>query len=239
MKNLHFITGVPKSGTSLITSVLKQNKDIHIEEKSFLNNIFANLALNWTENDSKKESVFNSLIEGYYKDTSKKVVFDRGNMWPQLIPLTNALFKEPVKILCVVRNLAQILSVLEKEYREKPFNLIFAGDQISTVEGRCQGHASSNGLVGNVLLGIHDAIMGGYDEQFLFVDYNNFCNEPKSQLQRITEFFNIPEAEYDLKNIDYKGKKVSLQPEYVNCVEYIGINLYEQYSKATFWDAWI
>jgi sulfotransferase len=241
MKEVYFIFGLPKSGTALLTSVLKQNTKLHIEENSYLSNIIANLASNWTEikDTEKKKNVYKGIVDGFYKSAEQNIIFDSSNQWPSLIKVMNEVQSSPIKILNLVRNPAEIISVFEKEYRENPFALSFSGNQISTIHMRNQTLLMSDGLVGSSLMALENAVTTGYQKQMLFVDYNNFCNEPSSQMKRITEFFNLPKYSYDFKNINYKNKIVSLQPELLNCIDLIGLNNYQQYSQTTFWDAWI
>jgi len=100
---------------------------------------------------------------------------------------------------------------------------------------------------------IKDAIVMGYLDRFLFVDYNRYCSSPKAQTRRIYDFFEIPYFDHDFKNINqeeiYNDHAVGLpnlhkiKPEInkttVNCVEYLGLELYEQYNREIFWNAWI
>jgi membrane-anchored protein YejM (alkaline phosphatase superfamily) len=91
----------------------------------------------------------------------------------------------------------------------------------------------------------------GYLDRFLFVDYNRFCNTPKSQTKRIYDFLELPSFEHDYNNIVQEGSSIlnglpsaykvrkELDKTTVNCVEYLGLDLYEQYNREIFWNAWI
>ena len=98
-----------------------------------------------------------------------------------------------------------------------------------------------------------DAITMGYLDRMLFVDYNRFCNSPKSQLKRIYDFFELPFDQHNLQKIEqtevYNDQatqlpnlhkiKPTISKTTVNCVEHLGLDLYQQYNREIFWDAWI
>jgi hypothetical protein len=88
---------------------------------------------------------------------------------------------------------------------------------------------------------IQDAITMGYLDRMLFIDYGRFCGSPKSQTKRMYEFFELPEFTHDYQNIvgENMGDRTTLVKNTVNCVEYLGLNLYEQYNREIFWNAWV
>jgi len=93
----------------------------------------------------------------------------------------------------------------------------------------------------------------GYLDRFLFVDYGRYCSSPRSQTKRIYDFFELPYFDHDFDNIEqtetYNDMSVGLPNLHkikskvnkttVNFVEYLGLELYEQYNREIFWNAWI
>ena len=72
-------------------------------------------------------------------------------------------------------------------------------------------------------------------------------------MKRIYDFFELPEFTHDLQNIEqteiYDDSatklpnlhkiKPRLEKTTINCVDYLGLDLYQQYNREIFWDAWI
>ena len=93
----------------------------------------------------------------------------------------------------------------------------------------------------------------GYIDRLLFVDYNRFCSTPKAQMKRIYDFYEMEKFDHDFEKIEQDEKyndlavglpnlhkiKSTLDKTTVNCVEYLGLDLYEQYNREIFWNAWI
>lgn len=264
MRTIHFIAGLPRAGSTMICNILKQNTQIHAEAVSSLSSILASNHAHWQsfdankiyQNDAAKLGVMAGIIQGYYQHIEKPIVFDKSLNWISLIPLIETVTQHKVKILCMVRNPAEILASFEKLRKNNP--TFFGGvDQnlreSSSIAARAYHYAGPNGLLGLAHAHVKDAVVMGYLDRLLFVDYSRFCNSPKSQTKRIYDFFELPAFEHDFQNIEqtevyndtmspfpgmYKIKN-KLERTTINCVEYLGLDLYQQYNREIFWDAWI
>lgn len=264
MKNLHFIVGLPRSGSTMITNILKQNPEIHGESVSSLSQIFSEIFTNWNNIEANKENpnnarmcdVLKGVIEGYYESTSKPIIFDKNRMWISKIPILESISKEKVKMLVCVRNPAEILASFEKIKRDNP-TVATATDMnlgsMSTIASRAMFYSGPDGAMGIAHTLIKDALTMGYMDRLLFVEYNRFCNTPKSQMARIYKFFEIESFEHDFDNIEQDEVyndfahnlpnlhkiKPKVDRTTVNPVDYLGLDLFQQYNSQIFWDALI
>lgn len=261
---LYFISGLPRAGSTLITNLLKQNPEIHGESVSSLASLIGSVNASWSSieankeyrNDKAKVGVMNGILEGYYSHVDKPIVFDKDRGWVPLIGQVEAVTQKQAKMIICVRNPAEILTSFERLRKDNP--LFFTNVDASLREGsnissRAYYYAGPDGALGLSHRNLKDAITMGYTDRFLFVDYNRFCNSPKSQTKRIYDFFELPDFKHDYANITQDEKyndtavglpnlhkiKPSLEKTTVNCVEYLGLDLYEQYNREIFWDAWI
>jgi sulfotransferase len=260
MKTINFISGLPRSGSSLISNILKQNDSIHSETISSLSSIVESVNSNWNnfetnrifENDKSKIGVLKSAIQGYYDHCDKSIIFDRSLNWIPLIGLMESILQKQVKILVCVRNPAEILSSFERLYKENPLDFTEINQRLresSSIASRAYHYAGPEGILGTTHRNLKDAIVMDYKDRLLFVDYNLYCGTPKSQTKRIYDFFEMKHFDHDFNNIitdDYNDKipkMFKLKPELskttVNCVQYLGLDLYEQYNREIFWNAWV
>jgi sulfotransferase len=260
MKKIYFVAGLPRSGSTLIINVLKQNPNIYGAAVSSLCTIVDAIYTGWDNiqankeypNDEAKKRVIKAAIENYH-GTDKNFIFDKDTMWINKISLLEDIFQKEVKILCPVRNPAEILSSYEKMKRNHPLKCIIPENGKTTIASRCFHYAGPDGVLGTAHALHKDAIVGGNLDKLLFVDYNNFCSTPKMQLKRIYDFFELPKFTHDINNIEQTEKyndivtgyvdphkvRPQLEKQTTNCIEYLGLDLYEQYNKQIFWDAWI
>jgi len=263
-KKFYFVTGLPQSGSTLITNILSQNPEIHGEPISSLSVNISFLNQNWSRleqnriypNEDAKIGSIKGLMDGYYSHVKKPIIIDNDRNWIPLIGIMEKLLQEKIKMIVCVRNPAEILASLEKIRKENSLfssKVDFELGPKSNIASRCYYYSSPEGDLGVSHRNLNDAIIMGYLDRFLFVDYTNFCNMPKAQTKRIYEFLDLPQFDHDFDNIETNpnyhsengsypniGKtRKKLHRSTFNCVEYLGIELYEQYNREIFWDAWV
>lgn len=262
METLYFVAGLPRSGSTLIINLLKQNPSIHGEAVSSLSSIFSSIHACWNDIEANKEyaneqakiNVLKGVLNNYHSHINKPIIFDKDRSWISKIGLLEAILEKQVKILCPVRNPAEILASFEKIRLNNPKTICLPDQTLrerSTIASRTYFYAGPEGCLGMAHAHTLDAVTGGYLNRLLFVDYNKFCNSPKYQMKRIYEFFELPEFTHDFENIkqdeeykfiglpDLHKIKPTLEKTTINCVQYLGLNLYEQYNREIFWNAWI
>ena len=264
MKTLYFIAGLPRSGSTMICNILKQNPQIHAEAVSSLSSLIGSVHANWYSfetnkeypNDRAKQGVIKGIIEGYYKHIDKPIVFDKDRQWVTHIALLESILDVKVKILCCVRNPAEILASFERLRKTNPQFFSLPDQSLretSTIASRAYFYAGPQGAMGLAHAHIKDAVTMGYLDRMLFVDYGRYCNSPKGQTKRIYDFFEIPHFDHTFSKIEQEEQyndlavglpnlhkiKPKLEKTTMNCVQYLGLDLYQQYNSQVFWDAWI
>ena len=265
-KQIHFITGLPRSGIGLLTTILDQNPEIRGEPVSSLCDIFAKVHAAWMDvpqnqiipggNIRTKANVLRSVLQGYHDDVTKPIIADANLDWSHYLSLIEQVLQTPVKVIVCVRNPAEILASLERLRQKNPlgFNSIdIKVNKVNSLESRCYHYSQPKGILGRSHVAIRDAVTMGHLDKMLFVDYNRFCNSPRSNMKRVYEFLGMPAFDHDFEDIrsrvscnDYclslpniTAIKPQLDRTVINPVQYIGLDLYDQYNKQIFWNAWI
>jgi sulfotransferase len=107
---LHFLSGLPRSGSTLLTSILAENPEIHAEGVSGLCDLMWSAAQSvkrnqqWNGNPRNTEQIVRDLPSLYYRDVQKPIVIDKCRAWT--LPLNMQMIREyvtpdPKVILCV------------------------------------------------------------------------------------------------------------------------------------------
>jgi sulfotransferase len=119
---IHFIAGLPRSGSTLLRAILHQNPRVKVGVSSRLFFLTSNLvALMSADNtltrvtDLQRRNILCSLFTSFYPN-SQQLVFDTNRLWPARIPLLKEVLLD-FKIICCVRNPAWILDSYERIYR--------------------------------------------------------------------------------------------------------------------------
>lgn len=251
---IHFISGLPRAGASLISDILTQNPEVHANGYSSLSQVIKFAVQAWDSahvgkptNTTDKINTLSAMIKGYYAHNTKPVIFDNSLQWVSMISVLETILQTEVKILICVRNPAEILSSFEKIRKQNPLLKLDVDNALkdNSIASRAYFYSGPEGILGITHRNIQDAIIMGYLDRFLFVDYNRFCSSPKSQTKRIYDFFKLNYFEHDFENIakvnplDWSIKNMPINKTTVNCVEYLGLDLYEQYNRQIFWNAWV
>lgn len=263
-KTLYFISGLPQAGSSLICNILKQNPEIHGQSVSSLSSLLKVNHVTWNQhsenreyrNDQAKAGTLRAIVDGYYSHIDKPIILDKSLNWTNQINMMEQILQREIKIIACVRNPAEILATYEKIRQENPLFLTKADavlGESSSIASRAYHYAGPEGILGTTHRNLKDAALNGYADRLLFVDYNRYCNTPKAQTKRIYDFLGLTNFEHDFQNIEQTEQyddvaaglpgahrvNRELLKDTINAAAYLGLDLYQQYNREIFWDAWI
>lgn len=213
MKKIHFINGMPRSGSTLLCNILAQNPKFHVTPTSGLSELVFGVHRFWktnpvikaSETSEKQLQIIRDLFQSYHQDTDRPVVFNKSRGWAQQIELVENALQEPVKIITTTRKITSILASLEKLYRKEIKNIdspMEIDASMLTLEGRVGAWTASNGLVGGTFNAIRDAIMRGHRSKFLFVDFEELTAKPKTAIEEIYDFLEEKVYKHDFNNVE-------------------------------------
>jgi len=209
-KKIHFISGLPRSGSTLLTAIFNQNP-------RFNSNITDPLAVlvkgtveaSQTGAGSKaavpEDRVFNSirgLVNGFYHSISQEVVFNTNRGWTVITPLVKRVFPGS-KILLCVRDINWILDSFELAHRRNPLAVNSTmGGLSQTVYSRVTDLMSESGIVGFPYVGLKQAITSNERDIIMLVEYDDLCKNPKSIMEKIYKFIDEPYFDHDFDNVE-------------------------------------
>jgi len=218
MKEVFFINGMPRSGSTLLCNILAQNPEFHVTPTSGLSELVRGIHQFWKQNPVIKASetpekqlqIIKDLFQSYHSDTDRPTVFNKSRGWSTLVELVENALGHPIKILTTTRKITCILSSLEKLYR-KEIKLINSpmetGPNLGTLEGRINTWTSQEGLVGSTFNTIRDAVMRGHRDKFHFVDFDELTQTPKRVIQGVYRFLGKEYYNHDFNNIPQYTKE--------------------------------
>jgi len=203
MTQFHFISGLPRSGSTLLAAILRQNPAITAGMSSPVGGIFSAMqkavslgnegAMFLT--DQQREWYLRAAFYGHYgaPPPSAGIIFDTNRLWPSKLPTLVKLFPN-CRIVCCVRQIAWIMDSIERLIRRNTWELsgIFGFEPGGTVYSRCAGLASSNGLVGFALDALREGFYGEHCDRLLFVEYSALAKAPRDTVRAIYEWLGIP-----------------------------------------------
>jgi sulfotransferase len=216
MKKFFFISGLPRSGSTLLCNILAQNDNVFVSKAtSGCHDVLFNVRNQWDKliehqaeglNYDQLKRVLQSVLNSYHS-TDKNIVIDKGRGWLSLIEMAEFILGYTPKIIVPVRNLREILSSFEKLWRNSTGSsqwLFEQGDYIKsqTVEGRCDIWASAGQPVGLAYNRVKDAISRGYKNNLLFVEFDDLTSKPSQTLKMVYDYLELPYYQHNFNNVE-------------------------------------
>ena len=210
MKKYHFITGLPRSGSTLLNSILKQNPRFHASitdpladiTKGVIETIQTGPGIKYEVPISRRINTVKGMFSGYYQEIDKEVIFNTNRAWTLLTPQVNAIFPESRFIVCV-RDIAWIIDSFEKAHIENPMTVNTVSGSIGgTVYSRAEALMGNGGIIGFPYIGIKQAITGNEKHKLLIIEYDRLCQTPDLIMKAIYSFIDEPFFDHDFNNVE-------------------------------------
>jgi len=212
---IHFISGLPRSGSTLFSAILRQNPRFHAMMTSPVGGIYMamlgavsrkNEAAVFIDADQKRELLAGVFRNYYHAIGAAKLVFDTNRVWCSKMPAITQLFPE-AKVICCVRHIPWIMDSIERLERRNAFDLsgIFGFDAGSTVYTRVGRLAGSDGMVGYALDCLREAFYGGYADKMIIVTYEALTKDPEGTLKIVYDFIGEEPFEHDFDDVEYSA----------------------------------
>jgi sulfotransferase len=213
MKSYYFISGLPRSGSTLLSAILRQNSKFYADIASPLQSIVTNTIdfisgcesnLNLTV--ERRKDILLSLFDGYYSFLEKPVVFDSSRAWTKNTTLLQELFPN-TKILCCVRDIPWIINSFEIINKKNPFysSMLVKKELSDNVFSRSDAMMDNNcGIIAGSWISLQEGFALN-PEMIYFVEYDNLCKNPENEMKNIYKFLEQPYYSHDFDNVEYSN----------------------------------
>jgi hypothetical protein len=202
MKNIYFLSGLPRSGSTVLAAILNQNPKIHTTATSGLIDMLVGTLKAWADSmamqaipdkiESEKEirQILHAICEAKYENISKPIILDKARGWSNDMNIQTMakVFGYKPKIIATVRNIPDCVASMVRV--AKPDNL--------------EEFLLNSPLVTHIKEA-YVALHSGYlfaPECILFVDYDDLLNNPKKEVDRVHKFLEIEDFNYNINAID-------------------------------------
>ena len=218
MKKFYTVCGFPRSGNTLLTSILNQNPDIHFTGTSSLPEVFYRLLLMTGEAESYLTSpshqnlcsLFQNAFESYYAHREEKYIIERSTwMTPYSYPLYNDFCPNQTRIIILVRSLTDIVKsylnicknfpgfYINQEYLQADKTTLYK----SELEEKVDIIFKKEGWVDRTLYSIKWLIDNDNLENIRILDYDDLVKNPEKSVNALYEYYNIPKYEHTFNNL--------------------------------------
>jgi len=256
MKEFFFISGLPRSGSTLLSAILRQNPEFYADISSPVQvlvksaiNVITNSESNHLIDENRRKSILHSLFNAYYENVKQKTVFDTNRSWTSKTSLLKILYPQ-TKIICCVRDIPWILDSFERiASKNTLWNASLTDEEANqTVTTRCDAlmDVKKEGQVVKPYLLLEEGMLLNPD-MIMLVEYESLCKNPESVMQELYSFINKPYYNHDFKNVEYENevydkalnmKSLHTVRKQISWQENLSIlpkSVWEKYSGKEFW----
>lgn len=210
---IHFISGLPRSGSTLLAALLLQNPALHAGITSPVGGMIGTMLREVSQgneaavmiDDVQRVALLRGIFQSYYHAVHpKRTVFDTNRAWTMRSDLLASLFPA-AKIICCVRQIPWIIDSVETLVRRNRFELskIFNFDPVGSVYARAEGLMAPSGMIGFAMAALKQAMHGADSDRLLLLPYDTLVREPAYAMRMVYEFTGLPPFEHDFENVAF------------------------------------
>ena len=215
-KQYHFLSGLPRSGNTLLSAILNQNPQVYSSPLSPVSTIMYNT---WTEltdeynirnNENRKrtEEFISSSLDLFYKDVTKPIIIDREKAWgtPNNLSMIKKYVTPNPKIIFTVRTITDILASfinLNSNYLiNEAYNAqYYSANYLTENDLICEYLMRHYSDIDKSILGLTSAFFPENTGVFHIVEYENLVNAPEETMTKIYEFLELENYKHNFSNI--------------------------------------
>lgn len=258
-QGIHFISGLPRAGSTLLAGILRQNPRFHAGMTSPVGAMYMALETAMSRrnetavfiDEHQRRTVLKGLFANYYDGIhTQKLVFDTNRAWCTKLPALVQLFPN-ARFICCVRNIGWIMDSVERLVRRNAFELsgMFGFEPGGTVYSRINRLAASDGLVGYALDALREAYFGEQAAKLILVEYQALTRAPRDTLNHLYAMLGEPPFDHDFENVVYEADDfdaalgtsglhtVRRRVEWVERQSILPPGLFERFENDMFWRA--
>jgi sulfotransferase len=212
MERIHFLSGMQRSGSTLLACLLNQHPEIHATATSPLLDIIGAAQCKLEECtgqftfdcETKSKILMSSIIESFHKDIEKPIIIDKHRGWPVVIREIELRYKKP-KIICTNRSVPEVISSFIQLIKNN-----------NTLDNTIDKTLRSNG-VSISINNRSDFLFNSYVDPprktiisalenhrdcLHMVEYNDIINSPQETMNKIYEFLEIESFDHNFNQIE-------------------------------------
>jgi len=183
---MYFLSGLPRSGSTLLGTLLSQRPDTYVSATSGLIDIMGAVATTFEQGPMATGTlddlypILGAVLESKYKGIQTPVVIDKSRGWPapQIMATMTKVQGQSPKIIATVRPIAECLASFMKiaKFNGNPKEFI------------------ANSPLAQHLFHSYRTLKEGWKavpENFLFIQYADLVADPQKECDRVADFLGI------------------------------------------------
>ncbi len=207
MKEIFFLSGLPRAGNTLFGSLMNQNPNVAVTANSITADMMGELFTlkktdifqNYPDHQSF-DNVAAKVFEHYYQDWKADYIIDRA---PWGMPANLNFLKHTrknIKIIVLVRDVIEVLASFVRWSEREP--TAFINKHAKTVEEKCDKLMNRDGVIVKELIAVKHLLLPQNEGLYHMVEYKDLVEHPKRTIEKIYDYLAIPKFKHRFINLD-------------------------------------
>ena len=207
MKEIFFLSGLPRAGNTLFGSLMNQNPNVAVTANSItadmMGELFSLKKIDIFQNypDHKSfDNVATKVFEHYYQDWKADYIIDRA---PWGMPANLGFLKHTrknIKIIVLVRDVIEVLASFVRWSQREPTS--FINKYAKTVEEKCDKLMNKDGVIVKELIAVKHLLHDENKGLYKIIEYNDLVEHPKRTIESVYDYLEIPKFKHHYTNLD-------------------------------------
>jgi len=217
VKHIHYLSGLQRTGSTLLACLLNQNPEIHATVTSPLLDVLLAACAKLEQCtdqftfdlETKLKILNSSIIDEFHSDINKSIIIDKSRGWPSMVLQLDKLYKKP-KIICTNRSIPEILSsfiqLINKNNKFNNYidNKIRSKGLPISINNRAEFLFNEYISPSRIIL---IESLEKYRECLHMVEYNDIINSPQDTMNGIYQFLEVESFNHNFDHIENTCKE--------------------------------
>lgn len=209
MKQYYFISGLPRSGSTLLSSILRQNPNFHAGVSTNLLSYVRSIIEAGSDGNKsvidpqRTKRIMMSAVDSFYQNIERNIVFDTNRLWTNLLPQLRDCFPY-TKVICCVRDINWIIDSFDRLHQKNPYlvSTVFPPSVDMHVYSRSSSLMADAGIVKTPYDSLKSAICGMHSDMLFLLEYELLCKNPEGCMKAIYNFIDQPYFQHNFDNVE-------------------------------------
>jgi sulfotransferase len=216
VKDYVFLAGMPRSGSTLLSSLLNQHPDVYAST----NSAALELVVSWEQQLSEIEqfranpnpvvlsNVMRSAFEGFYAHRGERVIVDKSRFagQPAAVGVIEDYVSSDAKFICMLRPTLEVLTSFIVLMRANPIGASSVDLGLDPLAGflddrRCDRLMDKYGVIQQGIRSIENLRRPEFEGRVFFVSYDDLVSDAAGVMSGLTGFLGVDDFVFDFDNV--------------------------------------
>jgi sulfotransferase len=210
MKTFHFLSGLPRSGSTVLAAILNQNPEVYVTPTSPMLDLLVHNQDVWYKTPSvmanpiseQLTNVTRAMIDSMWEHRSESIIIDKNRGWGKNMPASTILFEKEIKVIATVRDLPSIMASWLTILHNNPNN--YMDEKLRKYGVPVNDWWRMGEMWMNMVKDCMDAVQilkKDAANRLLLINYDDLINNPQDIISKVEQFLDLPRYTYDFNNI--------------------------------------